>query len=215
VGLLIRLVELLIVIVPLVGVIIAGVRAVSRARERHSGAPTDEAPRRGGDQTAQWQAIKRTVREHDRTETRWLDYELDVSKLLDYPLMTDMREPLTQRFHRAKLRADLLRPADAADLLGDTDVARQYRDAVEEYVTAFDVAESEAIRRRRSDFSRAEQQRLGRAKRALRIASDSAATPQERERAFDVARGELDGLIVLPERTRVAIERGIAGELDS
>jgi hypothetical protein len=215
VGLLIRLVELLIVIVPLIGVIIAGVRAVSRARERQGDFPADEVPRRGGDQTAQWQAIKRTIREHDRTETRWLDYELDVGKLLDYPLMTDMREPLTQRFHRARLRTDFLRPADAADLLGDADVARQYRDAVEEYVTAFDVAESEAIRRRQSDFSRADQQRLGRAKRALRIASDAAATPQERERAFDVARGELDGLIVLPERTRVAIERGIAGELDS
>jgi hypothetical protein len=215
VGLLVRLVELLIVIVPLVGVIIAGVRAISRARERQSDAPTGEVPRRGGDQSAQWQTIKRTVREHDRTETRWLDYELDVGKLLDYPLMTDMREPLTQRFHRAKLRADFLRPADAADLLGDADLASQYRDAVEDYVTAFDVAESDAIRRRQSDFSRAEQQRLGRAKRALRIASDAAATPQERERAFDVARGELDGLIVLPERTRVAIERGIAGELDS
>ena len=66
----------------------------------------------------------RTVREHDRTDTRWLDYEIDVSKLLDYPLMTDMRDPLTQRFHRAKLRADLLRPADAGDLLDDSDAAR-------------------------------------------------------------------------------------------
>jgi hypothetical protein len=214
-GLLIRLVELLIVIVPLAGVIVAGVRAVSKARERQSDTPTDGVPTRGSDRTAQWQAIKRTVREHDRTETRWLDYELDIGKLLDYPLMTDMRDPLTQRFHRAKLRADFLRPADAADMMGDADVARQYRDAVEEYVTAFDVAESEAIRRRQSDFSRADQQRLGRAKRALRIASDPAATPQERERAFDVARKELDGLVVLPERTRVAIERGIAGELGS
>ena len=156
----------------------------------------------------------RTVREHDRTDTRWLDYEIDVSKLLDYPLMTDMRDPLTQRFHRAKLRADLLRPADAGDLLDDSDAAAQYRDAVEEYVTAFDVAEAEAIRKRRSDFSREEQQRLSRAHSALRIATDTAATPQERERAFDVARRELDGLIVLPERTRAAIERGIAGELD-
>ena len=148
------------------------------------------------------------MREHDRTDTRWLDYELDVSKLLDYPLMTDMRDPLTQRFHRAKLRANLLRPADPGDLLADSDAARQYLDAVEEYVTAFDVAEAEAFRRRRSDFSKEEQQRLSRAHSALRIASDTAATPQERERAFDVARGDLDGLIVLPER-------GIAGELGS
>ena len=80
-GLLIRLVELLIVIVPLVGVIIAGLRAVSRARARQDDALTGDLPRRGSDQTARWGAIKRTTREHDRTETRWLDYELDVGKL--------------------------------------------------------------------------------------------------------------------------------------
>ena len=215
-GVLIRLIELLIVIVPLAGVIFAGIKAFSKVRERRDDAAVDESPQSGRtNRAAQWQAITRTVGEHDRTDTRWLDYELDVSKLLDYPLMTDMRDPLTQRFHRAKLRANLVRPADPGDLLADSDAARQYLDAVEEYVTAFDVAEAEAFRRRRSDFSKEEQQRLSRAHSALRIASDTAATPQERERAFDVARGELDGLIVLPERTRVAIERGIAGELGS
>ena len=38
---------------------------------------------------------------------------------------------------------------------------------------------------------------------------------QERERAYQLARRELDGLIVLPERARVALERGISGELGS
>ena len=90
----------------------------------------------------------------------------------------------------------------------------EYLDAVENYVTAFDVAESEAIRRRRNDFTKAEQQRLTRARSALRVAVDSAATQQERERAYALASRELDGLIVLPERARAAIERGIVGELD-
>jgi hypothetical protein len=214
--LIVRLVELLIVILPLIGLIYGGFKAVSKIREQSDDAQSVEA---GGPQrttkSAQWQAIVRTVREHDRTDTRWLDYEIDITKLLDYPLMTDMRDPLTERFHRAKLRADLLRPADAGDLLDDSVAAREYRDAVEEYVTAFDVAEAEAMRRRRSGFSREEQQRLSRAHSTLRIATDTAATPQERERAFEIARRELDGLIVLPERTRAAIERGIAGELDS
>ena len=213
--LIVRLVELLIVIVPLIGVAYGGFKAVSKVRERTEQAQVPGGPAlRTPNRSAQWQAVKRMVREHDRTDTRWLDYEIDVSKLLDYPLMTNMRDPLTQRFHRAKLRADMLRPADAADLLDDADAARQYLDAVEEYVTAFDVAEAEAIRTRRSGFSRQDQQRLARAHGAMRIATDTAATPQERERAFDVARRELDGLIVLPERTRAAIERGIAGELD-
>ena len=41
------------------------------------------------------------------------------------------------------------------------------------------------------------------------------ATPQERERAYGLARRELDGLVVLPERARAQIERGISGELGS
>jgi len=214
--LIVRLVELLIVVVLLIGLAYGGFKAVSKVRDR-----ADDVPAVGGapqaqrtSTSAQRRAIERTVREHDRTDTRWLDYEMDVSKLLDYPLMTDMRDPFTQRFHRAKLRADLLRPAEPGDLLDDSAAARDYRDAVEEYVTAFEVAEAEAIRKRRNDFSRDQQQRLSRAHSALRIATDTAATPQERGRAFDVARRELDGLIVLPERTRAAIERGIAGELD-
>jgi hypothetical protein len=215
--LLVRLVELLIIVVPVIGLVIAGVKAFSVARRRQADAldePDDAGRKTTDNHAAQWRAISRTVKEHDRTDTRWLDYELDIGKLLDFPLMTDMRNPLTERFHRAKLRADLLRPAKAEDLLEDSDAARQYLDAVENYATAFNVAESEAIRRRRNDFTKAEQQRLTRARSALRVAVDAGATPQERERAYALASRELDGLIVLPERARAAIERGIAGELD-
>jgi hypothetical protein len=215
--LLVRLVELLIVALPVIGVVIAGMKAFSAARERQAHGGDERvagAPQASSNHAAQWRAISRTVREHDRTDTRWLDYELDIGKLLDFPLMTDMRNPLTERFHRAKLRADLLRPAKAEDLLEDHDAAREYLDAVENYVTTFNVAESEAIRRRRNDFTKAEQQRLTRARSALRVAVDAGATPQERERAYALASRELDGLIVLPERARAAIERGIAGELD-
>jgi hypothetical protein len=213
-GLLIRLIELLIVVGPLIGVLVAGMRALRRREDNaQSEAPAPRQP--GSNRAAQWRVIARTVKEHDRTDTRWLDYELDLAKLLDFPLMTDMRNPLTERFHRAKLRADLLRPAKAEDLLDDADAATRYLDAVESYVTAFDAAESEAMRRRRKDFSEEERQRLARAQSALRVAVDSAATQQERERAYGLARRELDGLVVLPERSRTAIERGIAGELDS
>ena len=217
VGLLIRLIELLIVVAPLVGLVIAGRRVWSAAQGRQvdgsaesAAAPTESA---NGGKPAQWRAIARAVKEQDRTDTRWLDYELDITKLLDYPVMTDMRDPLTMRFHQAKLRADLIRPGKAEDLLDDRQAAREYLDAVEEYVTAFNVAEAEAIRRRRNDFTRADQHRLTRALSLLRVATNEAATPQEREHAYDLAGRELDGLIVLPERTRAEIERGIAGEL--
>jgi hypothetical protein len=224
VGLLFRLVELLLLIAPLVGLIYAGIRALSAINRRAAEAPRELAPNKPagveaeattGNQAAQWRAIRRAIDAHEQTDARWLEYELDAAKLLDFPLMTDMRDPLTTRFHKAKLAADFQRPLRAEDLLDDRDTARQYLDAVENYVTAFHAAEAEATRRRRSDFSREDQQRLARAQSLLRVASDDAATPQERQRAYSLARTELDGLVVLPGNTRASIEHGIAGELDA
>jgi len=218
-GLLFRLAEFLLVLLPLVGVIITAVKGFSAGKRRIEQARDADRPvaasgGRSSNPIAQWRSLTRTLEEHSRTDARWLDYELDFTKLLDFPLMTDMRDPLTVGFHRAKLRADLLRPAKAEDLLDDPGAAERYLSAVEAYVTAFNAAETEAKRRRRSDFSREEQQRIMRAQTMLRVASDSAATTQERRNAYDVARKELDGLIVLPVATHASIERRVFGEID-
>ncbi len=153
--------------------------------------------------------------QHAATDARWLDYETDVAKLLDFPMMTDMRQPLTIDFHRARSRADLLRPATVDDLTGDRAAQLDYRDAVHDYVAAFGLAETEAIRRRRSDFSEEAQQRLERAQQLLRMASDEAATLPERQNAYAKAQKEVEGLIALPAATRAAIERRIAGEIEA
>jgi hypothetical protein len=213
VGLLFRLAEFLIVIVPVAGMIIAAIRAFSANKRPADNTVGSDRVATAGNQAAQWRSVTRVLREHDRTDTRWLEYELDFARLLDFPLMTDMRDPLTVAFHKAKLRADFLRPAKAEDLLDDGDAAAQYLAAVEDYVTAFNIAEAEAKRRRRTDFSQDGQQRIARAENLLRMASDTAATPQERQNAYDRARRELDGLIVLPAATQASIERGISGEL--
>ena len=225
-GVLIRLAELLLVILPLAGAAIAVIRAFN-ANRRHAAEQPEVAdrarapegattlPERSEDnQAAQWRSLRRVIEEHTRIDARWLEYELDFAKLLDFPLMTDMRDPLTIEFHKAKVRADLLRPFKAEDLLDDRESAERYLAAVADYVTAFHAAESEAIRRRRSDFSREDQQRLARAQSLLRVASDSAAAPQERQNAYDLAGKELDGLIVLPAATLAGIERGVSGEIE-
>ena len=216
-GLLIRLAEFLILLLPLVGLAIGAVRAfnANKRRTQETIEPAEPPPERTViSQAAQWQSVRRILEEHSRTDTRWLDYELDFAKLLDFPLMTDLRDPLTVAFHKAKLRADLLRPVKAEDLLDDREAAAKYQVAVEDYVTAFNVAEAEAIRRRRNDFSADDRQRIARSQRLLRVASDSAAAQQERQSAYDLAGKELDGLIVLPSATQASIERGISGELE-
>jgi len=219
-----RLLELLIVTVPVAGAIYAAIRAFSSAKRRGV-EQTDADPGRDSDSgdtgaatvnpAALWRTITRAIEEHSRTESRWLDYELDPGKLLDFPVMTDLREPLTERFHKAKIRADMLRPLRAEDLLEDRQSAGDYLAAVADYVAAFNAAEDDAIRRRRDGFPEPEQQRILRAQRLLRVVVNEAAAPNERERAYDRARRELEGLIVLPAATRAAIERGLAGEIGS
>ena len=225
-GLLFRLAEFLILVLPLSGMIIAAFKAFTANRRRAErsldparvaepdGKQAGPPVRFGGNQAAQWGSIRRVVEEHRHTDGRWLEYELDFAKLLDFPLMTDMRDQLTMEFHRAKLRAEFLRPTKAEDLLDDRQAAESYLAAVRDYVTAFNAAEAEAVRRRRSNFSQEDQQRIARAQRLFRVASDSAATPQERQQAYDRGRRELDGLIVLPAAAQAAIERGISGEID-
>ena len=214
---------------PFMGAIGGAVRAVAMANERRAQrrleryrikqetkvALAEASGRAKSNEAGHKREMTKVLERHHRTEARWLDYEIDIAKLLDFPLMTDMRDPLTVAFHKAKSHADWLRPDSVDDILGDRNAQLEYRDAVGEYVAAFDVAESEAIRRRRSDFSAEARERLERAQHLLRLASDSGATPQERQSAYARAKRELDGLIVLPATTRASIERKIAGEIEA
>ncbi|KQN83649.1 hypothetical protein [Arthrobacter sp. Leaf69] len=151
---------------------------------------------------------------HDTVNRRWLDYELDVGKLIEFPVMTDVREPLTVAFLRAKRLADGLRPGTPEDITTPARLA-EYREAVTSYELAFDVAEREARRIKDSNFTGPERERLATARKLLRIASDAAATPAERQTAYKRARRELDGLIVLPDATLAALEEKIAGMIDA
>lgn len=85
-GLFFRLAELLIVLVPLAGVGYAAFRAIASARSRQAGQLPHIADPRPSSDAAPRRAITRTIEEHDRTDTRWLEYELDIARLLDYPL---------------------------------------------------------------------------------------------------------------------------------
>ena len=216
-------------IFPLGGAIGTGIKAVAAANERRAErrleryrlkqqakiAAAEASGRKRANRESSRRELAKLIASHDRTDARWFDYEIDIAKLLDFPVMTDMRDPLTIAFHKAKRRADLLRPERAEDLAGDHAAQVEYRDAVHEYISAFEIAEAEAIRRRRSDFSEDDQQRLARAQNLLHLAQDEAATREERQNAYLRARRELDGLIVLPAPARAAIERRIAGQIEA
>ncbi|MEO9329405.1 hypothetical protein [Gordonia aurantiaca] len=162
--------------------------------------------------------LRKTLKQHDDLNRRWFAYELDLATLIEYPLMTDMREPLTLAFHRARVRADDLRPEAPAPDATDTTLSpaefEEYREAVAEYAAAFEAAEREARRRKQAAFSPVEREALDRARKLIGVASDSGATPAERQAAYKKARAELDGLIDVPPAAAERLEGQIAGALE-
>ena len=158
--------------------------------------------------------LERLFAAHDAVTTRWLEYELDVAKLIAFPAMSDGRQPLTAAFLRAKRIADGLRPASVKAKLTKEQLA-EYRNAVADYEVAFDVAERDARRIKDSSFTDVERKRLDTAKQLLSIAVDQAATPAERQVAYKRVREELDGLISLSDEAIEVLEIKVALELDA
>ncbi|MFT4215030.1 MAG: hypothetical protein QM622_09680 [Microbacterium sp.] len=158
--------------------------------------------------------LEKLFAEHDAVTARWLDYELDVAKLIAFPTISDGRQPLTAAFLRAKKTADRLRPASVKAHLTDTQLA-DYADAVTEYEVAFDVAERDARRLRDSEFSETERKRLATAQHLLSVAVDEAATAAERQLAYRRVRTELDGLIAVPDEAIAILEEKVALQLSS
>lgn len=158
------------------------------------------------------QLLERLFTEHDEITARWLDYELDVAKLIAFPAMSDGRQPLTAAFLRAKKLADTLRPASADTKVSEQQVA-EYLDAVGNFAVAFEVAERDARRLRDSTFTAAERKKLDRAQQLLKVAVDDTATQAERNIAYKRVREELDGLILLSDAAVEVLEKQVAREI--
>jgi len=156
--------------------------------------------------------LERLFAEHDELTARWLDYELDVAKLIAYPAMSDGRQPLTAAFLRAKKTADNLRPSSVNAKVSEQQIT-EYLDAVGNASVAFEIAEKEARRLRTSTFSDAERKKLDRAQQLLTVAVDESATQAERNVAYKRVREELDGLIVLSDQTVEVLEKKVAREI--
>lgn len=156
--------------------------------------------------------VARLFAEHDEITARWLDYELDVAKLIAFPAMSDGRQPLTAAFLRAKKTADALRPTSADAKISEQQVA-EYLQAVGDYAVAFEIAEKDARRMRDSTFTEPERKRLDRAQQLLKVAVDESATQAERNIAYKRVREELDGLILLSDAAVAVLEKQVAREL--
>lgn len=202
---------------PLIGVTLPGAKApkdpLAQRVEDTVAAGMGTAPRTAtASSSASVTPLHKLLAAHDAVTKRWLEYELDVAKIIAFPAMSDGRQPLTAAFLRAKKVADRLRPESETAKLSKEQFA-EYRNAATDYEVAFDLAEREARRIRDSSFTAEERKRLTTAQQLLSVAIDQAATPAERQLAYRRVREELDGLLAVSDEAITVLEERVALEL--
>jgi prepilin-type N-terminal cleavage/methylation domain-containing protein len=152
---------------------------------------------------AGWEKL---ITRHRELRMQWASYELDMAKLIDFPLMTDMREPVTAALHKALKKAADLEPANAKKMAAHPVVNSDFWNAVNDLDAAFHTAEQTAKKVAWSKFTPSERKSLSTAKNLLALALDSGASPAERQAAYKRVFKELQGLIEFPEKARLEIE---------
>lgn len=156
----------------------------------------------------------KTMHRHSEIRTQWLAYETDMVKIIDYPMMSDMKEPLTSKVHQALRNAKLLEPAKASVMSGTPVAGSPFAKAVNELDVAFEAAEREAKKVQWSRFTEEERKNLSRAKSLLAMAMDESSSPSERQVAYKRVLKELQGLVHIPKQALLAIEAISLGELE-
>lgn len=153
-----------------------------------------------------WKAI---MENHQRIRSEWMVYETNLVKMIQYPMLTDMSEPVTVELHKALKKAVLHSPKGLEGLDRVPFNGSEYAIAVSELDTAWQVAENKAKLTNWSAFDLEEQKKLQKAKDLLAIALDSGATSAERQISYKAAMKTLKGLIHAPEKAILAIEEKI------
>lgn len=144
-------------------------------------------------------------------KNEWASYELDLVKILDYPAVTNMGVPATAEFHKA------LRTAQSHTPVGgelDTAEIMEFNRAVTDLEYRYDVMISEAKRMKWNDYSSKERISLSMAQNLLAIASNSASSANERQIAYKRLIKEVEGIIVLPEKTLLELEARMPPEIE-
>ena len=130
-------------------------------------------------------------------------YETDLAKQIDYPIMTDVSEPLVGTYIREMRTVQELDRA-----LGDAptvDEAKAFSEAAAHLDVSFKAAVARAEKVRWSSFTAEERKRLKDARTALAVIQDSSTTAEQRNAQYKRITRLLEGLIALTEPVKLAL----------
>lgn len=171
-----------------------------------------EAEKKASAETAaKWAAAKER---HAEAITTVASYEIDVAKAIDYPAFNDISVPEVSAMSKAMRRArDIEFQIDKnEDIGGSDDLLKTYRDAVDEFVTAVEVAEAKAKQIRWKSIPKEERKDLKLAKKLLAQAEDPGNPENVRHNLYERLKKVIDrlndshGSTLVPNKTIGQIE---------
>ncbi len=133
-------------------------------------------------------------------EREWITTQSDIVQLLKYPMISDMEEPLVQKFHTSLSYAKSL----SAKSLDNSFVL-----AVSALKTDWMLLLQKSRKIELSKFNVGERKRIILASKLMGIALNTASTPPERQSAYKKAMEQLKGLVEVPPETLESIEQAV------
>lgn len=160
---------------------------------------------------ARWVAAKGR---HAEAIATVASYEIDVVKAIDYPAFNDISVPEVSAMSKAMRRVqDIEFQVDKDSAIGGSDeLLESYRDAVDEFVTAVEVAEAKAKQIRWKTIPAEEREDLRLAKKLLAQAEDPGNPENMRHNLYQRLKKVIDrlneshGSTLVPTKTVGAIE---------
>jgi hypothetical protein len=151
-------------------------------------------------------AWKKSEQAYLSVKERWVEYELDVFKMLDAPLLLDYSCAETRTLAEAMKRSEqALEESKIADESTAPRLRREFSETVSALEIAFKVAEDNALRQGISYLDAGEQVKVRRARDLLGVAQNAGASDSEREVSYKQAMKNLKGIIVITDTTQKKI----------
>jgi hypothetical protein len=152
---------------------------------------------------------EKTLNSYVDIQNRWMDYELDLIKGLDAPLMLDYSCPTTADFiSHYRIASDLHQAVQSdidAGIPVDTSLKNDLMTAVNTMQLKFDIAERHALTRGLTDYGFDDQKKIKKGRKLFSIVLDDATSDHEKKSALKAAKAQLEGVIMIPERAYLQI----------
>lgn len=159
-----------------------------------------------------WDAL---IAHYEGIIREWASYELDLVKVIDLPLLTDMTNPITAAFYKSLIKARGIVPS-GSKLMGKVETLNSpFHTAVQELEFNLEALVNEAKKVRWTRLTPKERSSLQRAQNLLNIAMNQASSDSERQVAYKQLMKEVEGIVVIPKATLLSLEANNQLRLDA